>query len=58
MPARSNARAALLAATMNLVPMAPVDLFRFLRVPAIVMTIRRTCGRVCRHPTPRRRRAH
>jgi len=29
-------REAFLAATMNLVPAAPVDIFRFLRVPAIV----------------------
>ena len=39
-------RAALLAATMNLVPVAPVDVMRFLRVPAIVLTLRRA-ARVC-----------
>ncbi|HKR64708.1 MAG TPA: hypothetical protein VJZ00_13330 [Thermoanaerobaculia bacterium] len=44
-----DARAALLAATMNFFPAAPVDLFRFLRVPAIVMTLRRThrCSAPC-----------
>ncbi len=44
----SNTRAAVLAAAMNLVPAAPVDMFRFLNVPAIVMTIRRVKGRGCR----------
>jgi hypothetical protein len=44
----SNTRAALLAATMNFVPAAPVDLFRFLNLPAIVMTIRQVRGRLCR----------
>jgi hypothetical protein len=43
----SNTRAAVLAAAMNLIPAAPVDVFRFLDVPAIVMTIRRVRGRVC-----------
>ncbi|HJQ36483.1 MAG TPA: hypothetical protein VKB93_05045 [Thermoanaerobaculia bacterium] len=38
-------REALLAATMNLVPAAPVDVLRFLRVPAIVWVMRR--ARVC-----------
>jgi hypothetical protein len=56
----SNARAALLAVTMNFVPAAPLDLFRFLNVPAIVLTIRQVRGRVCRdlhaHPSPRSRR--
>lgn len=42
------AREALLAATMSLIPAAPVDLFRFLNVPAIVMVLRRARGRVCR----------
>jgi hypothetical protein len=56
MAARSNARAALLAATMNLVPLAPIDLLRFLRVPAIVMTIR-TCIRAsCSSAASHRRR--
>jgi len=44
---------------MNLVPAAPVDIFRFLRVPAIVLTLRRVRARMCndeRH-RPRRRRA-
>ncbi|HEX6642416.1 MAG TPA: hypothetical protein VF215_14960 [Thermoanaerobaculia bacterium] len=44
----SNTRAAVLAAAMNLIPAAPVDVFRFLNVPAIVMTIRRMRGRICR----------
>lgn len=43
-----NTRAALLAATMSLIPMSPVDVFRFLNVPAIVMVLRRVRGRVCR----------
>jgi hypothetical protein len=53
----SNTRAALLAATMNLVPAAPVDLLRFLRVPAIVLVIRAARGRVCsdRHERKKRR---
>jgi hypothetical protein len=52
------AREALLAATMSLIPAAPVDVFRFLNVPAIVMVLRRVRGRVCRdahaHHTRRR----
>ncbi|HEX8617585.1 MAG TPA: hypothetical protein VF911_08365 [Thermoanaerobaculia bacterium] len=58
MPARSNTRAALLAVTMNLVPVAAIDVFRFLRVPAIVMTIKQVKGRVCRdrHEAHARRR--
>ena len=32
-------RAAILAAAMNLTPIAAVDIFRFLRVPAIVWTM-------------------
>ena len=43
----SNTRAAVLAAAMNLIPAAPVDLFRFLNVPAIVWTIRKVRGRIC-----------
>ena len=35
------AREALLAATMSLVPAAPVDVFRFLNVPAIMLILRR-----------------
>ena len=35
-------RAAILTALMNFTPAAPVDIFRFLRVPAIVWTMRRT----------------
>jgi hypothetical protein len=53
----ANARAALLAATMNLIPAAPVDLFRFLRVPAIVLTIRQVRGRLCSDRHERRRPA-
>jgi hypothetical protein len=49
-----GARAALLAATMNLIPIAPIDLFRFLRVPAIVFTLRRT--HLCIGPCGTRRR--
>jgi hypothetical protein len=54
----SNTRAAVLAAAMNLVPAAPVDIFRFLNVPAIVMTIRQMKGRLCgdRHEAHSRRR--
>ncbi|HEV7239927.1 MAG TPA: hypothetical protein VGQ36_11875 [Thermoanaerobaculia bacterium] len=39
-------RAAILTAFMNLTPIAALDIFRFLRVPAIVWTIRttRTCS--------------
>lgn len=53
-----NTRAALLAATMSLIPMSPVDVFRFLNVPAIVMVLRRVRGRVCRevHTRHTRRR--
>jgi len=55
----SNTRAALLTAAMHLVPASPVDIFRFLHVPAIVMTIRRVRGRICAgthaHPAPQRR---
>jgi hypothetical protein len=54
---RSSARAALLAAAMNLIPAAPLDFLRFLRVPAIVWVLRRRNARVCRekHPASRRR---
>lgn len=48
------AREALLAATMSLIPAAPVDVFRFLNVPAIVMVLRRAHGRVCRDRNHRR----
>ena len=37
----------LFALTMNVAPVVPVDILRFLRVPAIVLTIRRVRGRVC-----------
>ena len=40
-------RAAILAAAMSLTPVAAVDIFRFLNVPAIVLTLRRQRGRVC-----------
>jgi hypothetical protein len=53
---RSHARAAVLAAAMNLVPAAPVDIFRFLNVPAIVLTMKKAAvGRLCREPHRRRR---
>jgi hypothetical protein len=54
---RTSARAALLAAAMNFTPAVPVDIFRFLRVPAIVFRIRQVKGRVCRdrHPHTRKR---
>jgi len=55
----SSTRAAVLAAAMNLIPAASVDIFRFLSVPAIVLTIRRVKGRVCRdvhERAPRRSR--
>ena len=51
----SSARAAILAAAMNLVPAAPVDVLRFLRVPAIVFTIKRVRARVCFDARHRRR---
>ena len=41
-------RAAILTALMNLTPVAPVDLLRFLRVPAIVLTIRARRDHSCR----------
>jgi len=54
-------REAFLAATMNLVPAAPLDVLRYLRVPAIVWVMPSWwCGarlrRACR-PKARRRRA-
>ena len=49
-------REAILAATMNLVPAAPVDVLRFLRVPAIVFTIRRVRARMCFDTRHRARR--
>jgi len=52
-PKGSNTRAAVLAAAMNLIPAAPVDVFRFLNVPAIVMTLRQVRGRLCRDAHPR-----
>jgi hypothetical protein len=51
----SNTRAALLAAAMSIIPAAPVDILRFLNVPAIVMVLRRR-GRVCREKHARFRR--
>ena len=33
-------RAAILTALMNFTPVAPIDIYRFLRVPAIVLTLR------------------
>ncbi|HEX8254151.1 MAG TPA: hypothetical protein VF846_13475 [Thermoanaerobaculia bacterium] len=58
MRTRSSARAALLAATMNFAPAAPIDIFRFLNVPAIVMTIRQVKGRVCRDKHERHVQRH
>jgi len=49
-------RAAILTALMNFTPIAPVDLFRFLRVPAIVLTLRAPKTHTCRAPQCRRRR--
>lgn len=40
-------RAAILTAMMSLTPTVPVDIFRFLRVPAIVLTLRARKGRAC-----------
>lgn len=37
-------KALLLAFTMNLVPVAPLDALRFLRVPAIVWVLKRSAG--------------
>ena len=34
----------LLAFTMNVVPVAPLDILRFLRVPAIVWVLKRSSG--------------
>ena len=44
-PRHSGFRAAILAASMSLGNVAPVDLFRFLRVPAIHWILRRTAPR-------------
>jgi hypothetical protein len=46
-------RAAILTALMSLAP-APVDILRFLRVPAIVLTIRKQRGRPCHDARCRR----
>jgi len=40
-------RAAILTAFMNLTPIAAVDIFRFLRVPAIVWTMRAKRAETC-----------
>jgi len=49
-------RALFLAITMNVAPIAPVDILRFLRVPAIVWVMRK--GRhACSDPLHRRRHA-
>jgi hypothetical protein len=50
-----NTRAAILAAAMNLIPAARVDILRFLNVPAIVLRIREARGRACRDQHCRRR---
>ncbi|MGN6183441.1 MAG: hypothetical protein ACTHQM_07285 [Thermoanaerobaculia bacterium] len=54
-------RAAILSALMSFTPVAPVDLLRFLNVPAIVLTLRERKGRAChdgrcRHPGVRWRK--
>ncbi len=48
-------RAAILTALMNFTPLQPVDIFRFLRVPAIVLMMRR--ARTCRRCESRSRRS-
>lgn len=55
---RSSVRSAVFAAAVSLIPAAPVDILRFLRVPAIVWVLRRKQGRVCResHASHRVRR--
>ncbi|MEO8379595.1 MAG: hypothetical protein ABI779_08005 [Acidobacteriota bacterium] len=50
-------RAALLTAVMNLTPLASVDILRFLRVPAIVWTLRAARGRVCQEKCAPSRRS-
>lgn len=52
-------KALLLAFTMNIVPVAQLDVLRFLRVPAIVWVLKRTApsarwhrGRACRKRRP------
>lgn len=45
---RSSVRSAVFAAAVSFLPAAPVDLLRFLRVPAIVWVLRKRQGRVCR----------
>jgi hypothetical protein len=40
-------RAAILTALMNFAPMAPVDVLRFLRLPAIVLTLRGKRAHTC-----------
>ena len=58
----SRTRAALLTAAMNVVTIEPLDLLRYLRVPAIHYVLRRQKeprrGRICNDAThrPRRRR--
>ena len=51
-------RAMVLAMAMNMKAVDPLDLFRFLNVPAIVLTLRAPKGRVCRdvHTAHARRR--
>lgn len=49
-------RALFLAITMNVVPAAPLDVLRFLRVPAIVWVMKRQRGRACTDATHGRRR--
>ncbi len=40
----SAMKALFLAFTMNVVPVAPLDILRFLRVPAIVWVLQRSSG--------------
>lgn len=54
---KSRARAAMLAIAMNAATVDPLDFFRFLRVPAIVLLLRRrTAARSCREKHLRRTR--
>jgi len=58
-PSNSPLRAAVLAAAVNLGPLAAIDPIRFLRVPAIYFVLTRQTFRICRgrtcRPASRRR---
>ena len=56
----SSVRAALLAAAMNFGTAAPVDPFRFLRVPAVHFVLRRRAifSRIWKREPARRQRWH